>query len=317
MWQNYTTLLRKDQEIDTEPVYRYSKRNMIRFIATFSLLSFILLPGFVYAQEANPLWAGTAEYLRQELGYSAEQLSTPVNTEEREAFQSKVGEGEVVDPLGDVLDRTGKEAQIQFPSADLQSAVLKKNELAQTWDITFTVGGIIPIRPSQPTQFLAYFDRDGDRTNNEFQGIGVGMDAVFIIQWTEEDEEWQTRFRWYNPPAEFWARDMETDVSFEISGNEVVFQIPFEEVPGDIELVWRAVAAVSEGRTITQVDAAPTVGFPPAIGETLPKAPNFDQKWYENPFLWLVAGLSVAALVLLGVILKRRRRRLHRLGTNE
>jgi hypothetical protein len=234
--------------------------------------------------------AGTDSYLR-ELGYSEEQLTRAVATEDREAFKMAEGTGRVEDPLGDVLNRWGQTSGLNQPWGDIQFAVLTKNETAQTWDFTVTLGGQIPDKPTTKAQLFIVADTDGKKPNNDIEGIRIGADAEFSVQHNAE-RGWYADFRWYNPEADFWAMNKETAMTFDLAGNAFTIHIPFSEMSADITPHWRVGMGLADGEA-TELDAAPGVGFPPPKGETYPEAPD---RFYAPTWLnW--AGWIVVAVV--------------------
>ncbi len=214
---------------------------------------------------------GTDEYLRA-YGLTDTQLSTATATENREAFPLTTGEIIITDPIGDVLDRTGKSLSGGVAWADLTSATWTKNLGAQTWDVRVSTAQTIPTATNTKGQLFVYVDIDGQQDNNApGTGVRAGSDAEFVIQFNAE-HGWYTDYRWYNQKADFWAQNKETLSAFSVIDNTFTLNIPFTEFPAELTPVWRVVFATTIGSE-TQVDAAGIAGFPPPTGETYPTIP--------------------------------------------
>jgi hypothetical protein len=265
----------------------------------FRALATIFLAAPVAALAAA---AGTNGHLR-EIGYSDAQLSTEATTENREAFKLAEGAGRVEDPLGDVLDRFGVTSGILQPWGDIERATLLKNDEAQAWDLTVTLGGALPDAPTYQAQFYLYMDIDGDAANNDPQGVRVGTDAEFSVRYGAE-KGWFADYRWYNKDADFWAMNKETASTFERNGNQLVLHVPFAEARADLAPYWRAAVAVADGPK-TQIDVAPGTGFPPPLGETYP-ADNVRSNLFTPRTTLLAVSLAVAAAAGLTLAKKRR-----------
>ncbi len=254
----------------------------------------------------NEDYAGTDRYLRLEAGYSDEQLSTSVSTLDREAFDFATGEQSISDPLGDVLDIDGTTASIKIPSADIRSVEVFRNEETQTWDVTIRTGGIIPEHPIEKAQFLFYADRDQDISNNDPDGIKINMDAEFSVEYELKDSRWVTDFRWYNPdPVDFWAINIETNMTYEFASDTLTMHIPYEELPSDFDPNWRVVAAATDaGRA--QVDAAPGIGFPPPKGEVYPETTSeFEVQETKGSQTWIFYGLLGSVFFVMTYVIWR------------
>lgn len=268
----------------------------------FFVVTFLFLP--LSGQMKNEPRAGTDDYLRA-IGYSDEQLTLRLTTEERAPFLMAENAANIKDPIGDVLNRFGATTEMQVAWADIIGAALEKNEAAEVWIATFLFAAPLPERPTIGVNVLLYADADGDTENNEPNGIRGGADREFALQFTD-DRQWETDFRWYNAPADFWAVNKETAMSFKVLEDSIVFKIPFSELPGDLAPRWRVAMAVSDG-TYTQIDAAPGVGFPPPVGEMYPSgiigAPT------DEEFSWPLGALFALALgVLTGTIMRLQKK---------
>ncbi len=282
------------------------------FLATLVLLSFPL------AAMASGPNAGTDDYLRS-IGYTNEQLSAGVATEERESFLIAEGARSVSDPVGDVLDRVGDSTTLAEPWGDLTGASLAKDETTGTWVFTATVADAIPDKPDQKFNVLFYVDIDGNRDNNETQGVRADTDAEYTVRYGQIDEQgtlaWNLGFRWYNAAenAQTWATNKDTAGTFEVSGDTVTLRIPFSEMNADVTARWRAATAVTDGTT-TEIDVAPTVGFPPPKGQTYPD-PRFDPFGTSPsapmsipPDAYILYALVGLAAIVLGWSLARLRK---------
>lgn len=279
---------------------------MNRYLSS-SLLVCILgfLPTLVVAQDTR-LYAGTDQYLRNVVGLTDDQLSTKVDTLDREPFASLPGEQSVADPLGDVLHHQGASAQIQVPWADIRTVEVFQNDKTSEWDITVTTGGMIPEKPPGKAQFLFYTDRDTDTTNNDPDGIKGHMDQEFSVEFDPNDQAWIADFRWYNPePVDFWAVDRNTAMTFTFSGDTLTLHIPYEELPTNPTPLWRAVIAVTDGGQ-TQVDVVPGIGYPPPKGEAYPEATytSPEERKTASLIILLLSGSILMILASLFVIRK-------------
>lgn len=247
--------------------------------------------------------AGTDEYLR-ELGYTDTQLSTEVVTEDREAFFGADGIGRIEDPIGDVVTRFGTTSEIREPWGDISLATVAKNEETQAWDVTVTLGGAIPETPGRAAQLFVYLDADGDASNNAPDGIRIGTDAEFSVQY-DATNGWYADFRWYNANAIFWAVNKDTAATFDVVGDTVTVHIPFAEAPSTLTPRWRVAMAVADGSE-TQIDVAPGTGFPPPKGETYP-----GMNGASDPVLSSVAWSVLILALVLGAryaVAKKRRK---------
>lgn len=242
------------------------KSSIVSFLFAVSLLT----PLTVQAEEPR---SGTDDYLKNVLGYTDEQLSAEVATEEREPFLSATGVQTVADPGGDALDRNGVTSPLAIPWADLTGAELTRDDGAQGWVLTMTFAETMQDVPSQQVNFLFYADSDGKPENNAPEGVRAGADQWYALVY-EQSLGWQTNFRWYNTEAVFWGMDKETAMTYSKEGSTVVFRIPYSELPRDTVAGWRAAVAVSRGSD-TQIDVAPGIGFPPPKGQTYPTT-DFD-----------------------------------------
>lgn len=246
--------------------------------------------------------AGTDGYLR-EIGFTDAQLSTETPTEEREAFLEAEGVGRIEDPLGDVLDRFGITSGVRQPWGDISGAVLLKNDTTQTWDLAVTFGGTIPDAPAYGAQLFFYADADDDASNNAREGIRVGTDSEFNIQY-DATNGWYADFRWYNPNADFWAVNKDTNATFEVAGDTIAVHVPFAEMPSSLAPHWRVAFAVADGAR-TQIDVVPGAGFPAPKGETYPMPPIS-----RNGMLSWLGILVVALGIIYGakrMVAKKRR----------
>ncbi len=259
---------------------------------TFIAIS-LLLPSLALA--AAPA-AGTSDYLRS-LGYTDAQLSPVATTEEREAFEISTGDGDVEDPVGDVVDRKGGVTSVTEPYGDVSSVSMTRNDSAQTWDAVVTVGGAIPEKIDRKIQLSILIDADGDTANNAPGGVRVGTDAEFTVQTTPE-HPWYTDFRWYNKDADFWATNKETTLTFEMSGETISMSIPFAEVSGDVTPSWRVVLAVAKGNS-SEIDVVPGIGFPPPKGETYPTPAETSTIDIPPAAKWVVITTLAAILSVL------------------
>jgi len=259
---------------------------------------FILAFAFLIPLNALAASAGTDEYLR-DIGFTDVQLSTPVMTEDREAFKAAEGAGRVTDPAGDIIDRMGITSKIGAAWADIAETSLLKDETAQTWNVTVTFNDEVPDVPSEQNQLFLLVDADGNAANNDMDGYRIGMDAEFSVLHTQE-EGWHANFRWYNKDADFWAKNKETTAAFAVEGNTVTLRIPFSEVSGTITPRWRAVMALANG-TDTQIDVVPGTGFPPPKGETYPE-PQTSTFIFSSLSAWL--GWT-AFFIAIGVVANR------------
>lgn len=249
--------------------------------------------------------AGTDDYLRDN-GYTEEQLSTAVVTEDREPFESQRGAGTVRDEIADVLDRAGRTSRLTFPWGDITEATFVKNEANQTWDAAVRVGGTIPTEMTQKAQLFVLVNATPDETDNDVEGFRIGMDAEFSLQYGEE-HGWYSDFRWYNKNADFWAVNKETAATFQLLGPVFTMRIPFTEIPADLDPTWRVVMAVAEGGS-SEVDAAPGIGFPPPKAAEIAEEPKAATR---SPLaLWIGAGvllIGAAHLVSQKVAKKRKK----------
>lgn len=205
---------------------------------------------------------GSDDYLRYTLGWSNERLAAEAVTEEREAFQTAVGESTITDPAGDVMTRLGTSPNTLVPAADILSASWKANQKTKAWEVTIKVAEKIPAKPANRLQFFIYADADGQTDNNKTEGIGAGMDALYSLK-SDSKTGWFIDYRWFNAAANFWGMDRKTKATFQVNGDAATVRIPFQEVPFKQDLPWRVFSAIEQDGA-TLVDAAPTVGFPPA-----------------------------------------------------
>ena len=262
------------------------------------IITLLCLPFGAFAHEVETT-AGTDEYLRHELGFTDEQLTTQVATEEREPFRYSTGAGTVDDVLGDVLDRYGSETTLNQPWADIDEAKLEKNLVTQRWDLTVTLGKDLPIKPTEKVQLFFFADTDGDATNNAPDGIRINMDAEFAVQLNQE-QGWYTDFRWYNDEADFWAINKETSSTFAILGRTIALHIPFTELSGDRDPNWRVMMAISNGDR-TEIDSAQDVGFPAPKNAVTPETPDSAPDSSNGTSqTWIAFGLVVLAVVVVG-----------------
>lgn len=259
-------------------------------ITPIIFLMILLAP--ILALAKPTIRAGSDDYLRYELSYTDEMLSGELITEEREHFAKASGQTKVSDPLGDVLDRLGTTSPMNVPWGDIQSAEVKHNTLEQAWEVRVEMGALVPeLHTQDKAQLFVYFDHDGASANNDYEGIGADMDREFSVQYNKE-EGWYTDYKWYNTEADFWGMDQETEATFLIKDNVMTVYVPFDEVPYDNAVHWRVVMALKDGLE-TQIDAAPGVGFPPALGQELPS------KWQMPELSAGIIVLLVAGLIAL------------------
>lgn len=264
----------------------------------FLLLVGLLSPFGVFAQAQH---AGTANYLIETLGYTQDELTQQAITENRQAFDRAIGEKNISDPIGDVLDRLGVLSHLSVPWGDIEHVRVEKNQETRNWIVTTTLAQPVPARPTFQVQLFVYMDADPGE--NEDAGIRANMDREFSYKYNPTTD-WHTGYRWYNPEPQFWAQNKTTAATAQIENTQIIMEIPFEEVPSDLSPPWRVVMAVSDTGGRTQVDAAPTVGFPPPVGEQPRKAPSV-----LNPSLGIVLGLTVALLVVIfGCVAYKKRR---------
>lgn len=257
-----------------------------------SIISTILLMP-VLTMAKHTIRAGTDDYLRYELGYTGEMLAEQIVTEKRENFKKASGQTKVTDPLGDVLDRLGATSSIQAPWGDIETAQVSLNTLEQAWEIKVEMGGLVPgVVSQEKAQLFVYMDSDGAYSNNDYDGTGVDMDKEFSLQYNE-DEGWYTDYKWYNAPEDFWAFNEETAATFLITGKTMTVYVPFDEVAYDADVHWRVIMALKDG-TATQIDVAPTVGFPAPLDS---ERPEEKFQWPELTAGWIV--LIVSGLIAL------------------
>lgn len=270
-----------------------------------TLIALILLaPSLASAQTIR---AGTDDYLRDVVGLTDEQLNAYYLTELREPFELASGLGEVFDPAGDVLDRGGTTSNIQVPWGDITSAKLTKNDSIQEWVVEINLAGRIPeqIPTSRLVNFVFLIDSDLPAQNAQ-AGTGVGTDAEFRLSLSHKEGEFVTKYRWYNPEADFWGVDRKTSMRFDIFPTQIVFYIPFTEIPGSIKKPnWRVLAAIEDAGE-QQNDLAPSIGFPSPIEEPIPtmSSKDFQPKGSKGRAPYIIIGLI--ALVIGAAFLKKR-----------
>jgi hypothetical protein len=256
--------------------------------------------------------AGTDDYLRDEAGWTDDQLQNGgANPDERQPFDFYTGEGTAFDPLGDVLSRVGTTSAISATYGDVERAVLSKNDDQQTWDLHVVLGGAVPQNPTYKVQLFFFADTDDNADNNAPEnGTRGNMDAEFDIQHNEE-AGWYTDFRWYNKDADFWAMNKETASTFEMKDNTIDLHIPYAEMSADVSPKWRVIMAVADGGA-SQLDAVPTVGFPPKLSDQQPAQqsstnPAGSILTEQNVILALIAACGAAiAYALWNIRLKSR-----------
>jgi len=230
-------------------------------IQIFFLLIFLITP---FSAIAAPQ-AGTDEFLREKLNLPIESSDEPINPEDRENFDLAKGEALVIDPSGDVLTRLGTPSSINEAWGDIKRVEMTRNKKAKTWDLIVQLGGEIPIKPSVSAKLAVMVDLDGRQDNNDEDGTRGQADAEFSLIYNSEANQWQTRYRWYNPQSDFWAIDKSTTMTRSTEGDEFILRIPFSEIPSEKPL-WRVILALADNNE-TQVDVAPTIGFPPPLGK--------------------------------------------------
>lgn len=284
----------------------------MKYLLVFALLATPFLAFAHDGEDHSTSFAGTDQYLRHELLWTDEQLSTEVSTNDRALFDAFSGEGTVEDPLGDVLDRNGTTADIALPWGDVTSVTVAKNVTTSVWDVTIVLGGEIPGDPTQKVQLYFLADTDGSPENNVDDGIRAEMDAEFAIQHNSE-AGWYTDFRWFNPEANFWAIDKETTSTFEVRGNTIAIHIPFAEIGGDAAPRWRVVMAVQDADA-EQIDAAPTIGFPSALPTSNTDGVSGEEDVWGILMTWqfwliIAATALVIALAAASYVLRLARRR--------
>ena len=271
----------------------------------------ITLPIFAFASDS--IHSGTDEYLRS-IGFTNEELSSRVKTEDREPFLIAEGEKNIADPLGDVLSRWGTTSDISFSWADIESVQLHQDEEAHMWIFSIQLAETIPSKPEAKVNFLLYVDHDRTKENNDEKGVHEGVDQEYSIVWNNKDV-WYVDFRWFNPDAKFWAINQDTKATFVFHERSLVVKIPFEEIGTDMLPRWR-VAIAASNKESTQIDVAPTIGFPPPKGTTYPtsdfivfpeKIENSNSKWQISRQMILIIVLIVIGIdVSLFVVFKRK-----------
>jgi hypothetical protein len=262
-------------------------------------LALLALPVSVFAEVAP---AGTDAYLKDTLGWSTARLTTPIPTEGRQPFDVATGEGTANDPLGDVLSNFGVETSLNEPWGDIAKATLAKDQAHGTWDFQVTLGGDVPATFTDKAVLFVYADADGNPANDSPDlGVKLGMDSEWSIQHNAQ-KGWYTAFRWYNPAptAKVWAVNKTTKATFKVAKDVFAVSIPFAEMPATATPHWRVAMAIQKD-TQTEIDVAPTVGFPDAKSATPPAAPP-TPSWTDR----LVAFISqpvndvVLAVLVLG-----------------
>jgi len=278
--------------IDTEAV-AWPTSNMKKVLLTAIIFA---IPVFCLAADIRP---GTDDYLIAN-GWTEEQLTTSVNTEERGPFASTTGEAISEDSIGDILSRTGTHPLITNAWGDISKVELKKDSLKQCWSANFLMAADIPSASSMQANFLVYMDGDDDITNNAPEGVRIGTDKEFSIKNSEIG--WITDYRWYNsaPNALTWAVNKETASTFFFEGNKLNICIPFAEVGENITPVWRAAVAIYDG-TNTQIDVAQNTGFPPAKGQTDNTANQSKNSW-ASLLNWKALVVEVGIVILMVAI---------------
>ena len=191
---------------------------------SLSLLLFFFFSSQVLAAERQP---GTDDYLRGEVGLSNEQLSKEIPTEQRSPFALADGKGTLYDPTGDVLTRAGTTSPVNLAWGDLITASIFKNKEQKAWYFTLEMAEAIPEKPSVNVNFLFYFDVDGEKTNNDVDGIRIHADTQFIIAMDPTSFAWKPEYRWYNKEQKFWAFNKETRANVQVQGTQVELLVPF------------------------------------------------------------------------------------------
>jgi len=261
----------------------------MKYITFILWITILFLPTLGQAQTVR---LGTDDYLRQVIGLTETELKQKFATEEREKFAAVKGPGQITDPAGDVLDRVGQTAEISVPWADLLGASLSKDEKKQLWILQLTTAAPIPNQPSMQVQFFAFLEGDGLTDNNDPDGIRADMDREYSIKY-DAAVGWYLDYRWYNREPDFWAVDKKTVGHFTISGDKVFFEIPFSEIGSEVIPDWRTAAAVQSGMAM-QIDAAPTIGFPPPLGTQIATSIIAD----ANLNGFIAAGIGMATLII-------------------
>lgn len=266
-------------------------------IALMTLLT--VAPSLCLALE--PFHPGTDEYLIF-AGLTEEQLTTKVNTENREPFISARGETSITDPTGDVLSRTGTHPEINYGWGDLIATSLSKNNEEQCWLFVLQAAEDFPSSVSWQANFLLYIDSDNNLDNNALEGVRANTDYEISIKFSTSDEskkDWYADLRWYNPTTDFWATNKTTASTLKFKEDQLSVCVPFDEISAEITPTWRTAAAVSDGEN-TQIDVAPGTGFPPPKGQTyLTWKTSTNEASLLN---WQALGIVIGIAVLLGLI---------------
>lgn len=252
-----------------------------------------------HVSHAATFTAGSSEYLETK---NATQLEEKLAAENREIFPVADAKDTVTDPTGDVVDRWGQAATTLISWVDITDANVTKNTSTNHWDVHISTAAPIPNTLSGKAQVLIFIDHDGYQTNNVKEGFRSNADREYSLQYNA-DNGWYTDYRWWNPdPVNFWAIDQETASVFHLNGAELIYSIPFAELPENAEFRWRANVAVTYG-TSTNVDIAPGEGLPPSQSGATSQS---DTAWMQHA--WVIAAiLTIIAGALLAI--KRRTRR--------
>lgn len=270
------------------------------FKTTTVALVLALMPVTAFAA----IRSGSDDYLRQELNLPVESADDKVATEDREFFDLATGAVIVTDPKGDVLGRLGEPSSILAPWGDILRAEATRNEDDQTWDFVVDLAGIIPQSTALKGKLSLVIDTDDRDGNNDEDGTLGQADSEFALTYSRTDKVWNKQFRWFNPQADFWARDRTTNMTYSTNGKTFILRIPFSEISSETPK-WRVVVALQDDIS-TQIDVAPTIGFPPVLGEAdLRPEPEIRE---EEP-VSLLYILIVAAIggILAGTITHKRR----------
>lgn len=274
-----------------------------RYILMLGIVGCMFAPQ-VHAQSTYT--PGTDAYLRNEVGLSDVELSTRHKTEDREPFALVVDELSAEDPVADVLTRFGTRSGVNAGWADIAGVSFTQNDDNESWDVLIEVGEPIPENPPHKVQFWILTDSDNLDENNESSGIRINTDQSHMAKYDVENG-WATDYRWYNTETDFWALNKETAATFAPTdeGN-MLYQIPFDELPADSSPEWRVVAAVDNAGK-TQIDVVPGVGFPsPKAASDEPVDTQTNQEhiaWWERiewstPHFILLTAIIASAVYL-------------------
>ena len=223
---------------------------------------------------------------------------------------------ELTDAAGDGSPAHEDHTYSYFPAADITAAWMQPAVGYPAMEFGVSTKEAFERTSGQNFNVFFFLDIDADASNNDPDGTRAGADTAYSLLWGAENREWKTIAWSYDASSDTWISVQDNSILFAPLdlGDGFIIHVPYELVPEDTHVPFRAAVAISEKESETStrsmVDTAPdgegaksacedgehvTIGTTQDDGPSESAAPTSTER---NPLVTFLYGLVI--LLLLG-----------------